>query len=60
LDIKDKILKESQVLFWKYGVKSVTMDDISKHLGISKKTIYQYFQEKDEIVCLVTETFIKE
>ena len=48
--MKEKILKEAQVLFWKYGVKSVTMDYISKNLGISKKTIYQYFLDKDKIV----------
>lgn len=38
----------------KYGVRSVTMDDIAKQLGISKKTIYQYFTDKDEVVELAT------
>lgn len=37
-----------------YGIRSVTMDDIAKRLGISKKTIYQHFQDKDEVVCLAT------
>ncbi|MGB1041068.1 MAG: TetR/AcrR family transcriptional regulator [Flavobacteriales bacterium] len=34
----------------KYGIRSVTMDDISKNLGISKKSLYKYFKDKDEIV----------
>jgi AcrR family transcriptional regulator len=37
-------------LFYQYGIRSITMDDIAKHLSISKKTIYQFFEEKDEIV----------
>lgn len=37
-----------------YGFRSVTMDDIAKRLGISKKTIYQHFRDKDEVVRLAT------
>lgn len=37
-------------MFYKYGIRSVTMDDIAKSMGMSKKTIYQYFKEKDEII----------
>ncbi len=37
-------------MFWKYGVKSVTMEDIAKRLGISKKTIYQHFDDKEQIL----------
>tara|TARA_B110000977_G_scaffold201675_1_gene297671 strand:+ start:1150 stop:1755 length:606 start_codon:yes stop_codon:yes gene_type:complete len=36
--------------FMKYGIKSVTMDDISKNLCISKKTLYKHFKDKDDIV----------
>lgn len=32
------------------GIKSVTMDDIAKHLGMSKKTIYHFFSDKNELV----------
>lgn len=42
-------------MFWRYGIKSITMDDIAKELGISKKTIYQHFADKDEIVKEVIE-----
>lgn len=34
----------------RYGCKSVTMDDIARHLAVSKKTIYQFFKDKDEVV----------
>lgn len=45
-----RILKGAHELFFRCGIKSVTMDDIAKHLGMSKKTIYQSFSDKDEIV----------
>ena len=48
--IKDKILSESEKLLWKYGVRTITMDDIARRLGISKKTIYQHFTDKEDIV----------
>lgn len=53
-EIKGKIIAGANELFMKYGIRSVTMDDIARHLGISKKTIYQSFSEKDEIVSAVT------
>ena len=48
-------MKTAVDLFWRYGVKSITMDDIAKELGISKKTIYQHFNDKDAIVKEVVE-----
>jgi len=48
--MKEKILRGSEELFFKYGIKNITMDEIAKHLGMSKKTIYQYFKDKDEMV----------
>jgi AcrR family transcriptional regulator len=52
-DIKDRIIKGAEELLLKYSVRSVSMDDIARHLSISKKTIYQYFADKDEIVTMV-------
>ncbi|CAN5906079.1 TetR/AcrR family transcriptional regulator [soil metagenome] len=49
-DVKDRILLEAARLFARNGIKSVSMDDIAQHLGVSKKTIYKWFQNKDEIV----------
>ncbi len=48
--VKEKIIEVSTSLFMNYGIRSITMDDISKELSISKKTIYQYFKDKNEIV----------
>jgi AcrR family transcriptional regulator len=45
-----KILQGALELFLKYGIRSVSMDDVARHLSISKKTIYQYFVDKDDIV----------
>ena len=46
----ERILSESLRLFKKNGIRSVTMDDVAKELGMSKKTIYQYFANKTELV----------
>lgn len=47
---KSKILKGAEELIFKYGIKNITMDDIARHLSMSKKTIYKFYKEKDEIV----------
>lgn len=48
--MKEDILKSAVDLFLNYGFKSVTMDDIASAQGISKKTIYQYFENKTVLV----------
>jgi AcrR family transcriptional regulator len=45
-----KILSASVELFSQYGFKTITMDDIARRAGISKKTLYQHFANKHEIV----------
>lgn len=55
LDTSQRILVESEQLFFRYGVKSITMDEIATHLGISKKTIYQFYKDKKELVLKVIE-----
>lgn len=42
-----------------YGVRSVTMDEIAVQMGVSKKTIYQYYADKDELVEAVMADIIK-
>ena len=42
-------------LYQKYGVKSVTMDDIARELGISKKTLYEFVKDKKDLVKKVME-----
>ncbi len=59
-DIKDKILTGARDLFLKYGIRSVSMDDIARQLAVSKKTIYQYFADKDEIVTQVAKMHLED
>ena len=53
-ELKNIILKVRQ-LFMKYGIKSVTMDDVSRELGISKKTLYQYVDNKNDLLAKILE-----
>jgi len=54
------IIEEVGALYLKYGIRSVTMDDVARHLGISKKTLYTYVKDKDELVRLTVESQIAE
>jgi TetR/AcrR family transcriptional regulator, cholesterol catabolism regulator len=53
--IKDRIKQKAHDMFLQYGIRSVSMDDIAASLGMSKKTIYQYYADKDELVDAVVE-----
>jgi len=48
-DFKNILLKVRE-LYTKYGIKSITMDDVAKELGISKKTLYQHVTDKEDLV----------
>lgn len=50
MEVKERILKIANELYMRYGVRSITMDEIAVQAGISKKTIYQFFADKDELV----------
>lgn len=50
MDTREHIITGADQLFFQFGFKSVTMDDIAKHLGISKKTIYHHFADKNDLV----------
>ena len=50
MEVKDRILWKADELFNRYGIRSVSMDDIAAQLGMSKKTLYQYYTDKDELV----------
>lgn len=50
MSIRTRILENADLLFRQAGIRSITMDDISRHLSISKKTLYQHFSNKAEIV----------
>ena len=50
MEIKDRILQHAQTLFMRNGIKSVSMDDIAADMAMSKKTLYKWFENKDQIV----------
>lgn len=59
VDTKDRILQQAHTMVMQYGIRSVSMDDIANSLGISKKTIYQYYADKDELVETVVGAVLK-
>ena len=46
---KEQIVKAARKLFTKYGYKKVSMDEIAKEAKVTKKTVYAYFKDKDEL-----------
>ena len=56
----ERIIQGGEELFLTAGIKSVTMDDIAKHLGMSKKTIYQFFKDKNELVIALVKKKLQE
>ncbi|MCF8221653.1 MAG: TetR/AcrR family transcriptional regulator [Bacteroidales bacterium] len=50
MDYRDRITAEAAALFMKYGVRAVTMDSIAHELGMSKRTIYEHFSDKDTLL----------
>ena len=58
MEVKERIAAKSEELFMQYGIRSVSMDDIANNLGMSKKTLYQYFADKDELVEAVVDSHI--
>lgn len=50
MDIRDRIIEGAAELFKAYGIKSVTMDSLANHLGMSKRTIYEVFSDKDDLL----------
>ncbi len=56
---KERIRQKAHDLFMQYSLRSVSMDDIATALGMSKKTIYHYYADKDELVGEVIGSIIK-
>jgi len=59
-DTAERIKQQAHELFMQYGFRSVSMDDIANKLGMSKKTIYQFYADKDELaMAVVSETILQ-
>ena len=50
MDIKDRIIEKAGELFFEYGIKNISMDELASSLGISKRTIYENFKDKEDIL----------
>ena len=50
MDNRERIIDAAAELFKTYGIRSVTMDSIASELGMSKRTIYEVFADKDELL----------
>lgn len=55
-----RIRMKAHELFMQYGLKSVSMDDIAQAMGMSKKTIYQCYADKENLVAAVVQNIISE
>ncbi len=55
-NLRQNILKTAESEFLKYGIRSVSIDDICNMLHISKKTFYTEFRQKEEVILLVLES----
>lgn len=58
MEMQERIALKAQDLFLKYGIRSISMDEIASQLGISKKTIYQYYADKDDLVMTVIDAML--
>jgi AcrR family transcriptional regulator len=56
----ERILLKARDLMLQSGLRQVTMDDLAHQLGISKKTIYLYYKDKDDLVKAVVNLELKE
>jgi len=50
MDNKQRIIEEAAVMFRTFGIRSVTMDMLANQMGISKRTIYEVFEDKDDLL----------
>jgi AcrR family transcriptional regulator len=50
MEAQERIVGKAHELFMRYGIRSVSMDEVANQLGISKKTIYQFYTDKDALV----------
>ena len=50
MEIKDRIINKAGELFFQYGIRNISMDELASSLGISKRTIYENFKDKEDIL----------
>ncbi len=50
MSVKQQILDKAEGLFLRLGIRSVTMEELARELGISKKTLYQFVENKADLI----------
>ncbi len=60
MELNEKILHASTDLFFSKGIKSVSMDDVAKSVGISKRTLYEHYESKDALLVACIESIFKQ
>jgi TetR/AcrR family transcriptional regulator, cholesterol catabolism regulator len=60
MEVHERIIEEATKQFLRYGTRSVTMDGIASSLGISKRTVYENFKDKTELVYTCLDTLTEE
>mgnify|MGYP002520011769 CR=1 FL=1 len=58
--LKEKVAQVAAVAFMQKGIKNVKMDDVAAELGISKRTLYELFSDKEELLLDVVKLHRKE
>jgi len=58
MELKERVINTARDLFFMYGLRNVKMDDIAGKLGISKKTLYEAFPKKKDIINEITSQFL--
>jgi len=49
-EVKNRIIERATSLFTENGIKGITMDDLAQYMGMSKRTIYEYFKDKKQLI----------
>jgi len=49
-EVKDRIIERATTLFTENGIKGITMDELAHYMGMSKRTIYEYFKDKEDLI----------
>ena len=49
-DKEQQLIEGAMSIFMRYGIKSVNMDDVARQLGVSKKTLYLHFKDKEDLL----------
>lgn len=57
--MRERIIDKAYELIMRYGLRGFTMDDVASELGISKKTIYKYFDSKNQLISELVERVVE-